>query len=128
MMSLGVNAVVSAPALRESTSSERQITRMPKAPFFTLLALNFLYAVVGLVLAAVAFASKPVVVKPIQARLSGPGLVAALFEGGRAERDVNSIKELFEENEPVIGHANSIDRVALVPTMLGGLKFEKIRV
>lgn len=52
----------------------------------------------GIVLAVVALASKPTAVKPLQARLSVAGLVAALFEGKRAEEDVRNVSQLFEEN------------------------------
>ena len=95
---------------------------MVKAPFFTLIALNCLYALIGIVLAVLALASKPRVVKPLQARLGVTGLVAALFEGQRAEEDVRNISQLFEENTGW----GSVQKIAIMPTEQGGWRFEKV--
>lgn len=122
VLSMGVGAVVATPALQESTQAVRQVTRMVKAPFFTLIALNCLYAILGIALAVVALASKPKVVKPLQERLSVTGLVAALFEGKRAEEDVKSMRYLFEENTGW----GAVQKIAIVPTELGGWRFEKV--
>ncbi|CZR64753.1 uncharacterized protein PAC_14652 [Phialocephala subalpina] len=122
VLSMGVGAVAATPALQESTQAIRQVTRMAKAPFFTLIALNCLYAVLGIVLAVVALASKPKVVKPLQARLSVTGLMAALFEGKRAEEDVHNMNQLFEENNGW----GAVQKIAIVPSETGGWRFEKV--
>ena len=85
--------------------------------------LNFLYAILGIAVGLSAFASKPRAVKP-QARFSGTGLVAALFKQDRSERNVTSLTQLFDENEPGVDKATAVHRVAKVLTMRGGLKFE----
>ena len=122
VLSMGVNALTPAPASRESTQVLRQITRMPKAPFIVLIILNCLYALLGLALAIVALRSRPRLVKPVQARLSLMGLVAALFEGERANQHVTKMSKLFEENsEEPRGH-----KVAVLPTEQGGWKFQKL--
>jgi hypothetical protein len=126
LLSLGVGAVVPALALEESTQTMLEITRMPKAPFFTLIALNCLYALLGIALAIMVLASKPRTVKPIQARLSSLGIVAALFEGNRAEKQVTNMSQLFEESTP--GDGRPTGKATLLPTIQGGLQWTKVAV
>ena len=83
--------------LRES----RLVTRLPKAPFFTLIILNLLFATVGIILAIIAFASQPKRVRDIQARLSTAGLVAALLEphtAPRSQKKTDGVEGLFAES------------------------------
>jgi hypothetical protein len=121
VLSMGVGAVVAAPALQESTQSIRQIARTPKAPFITLIVLKCVYFD-GVVLAIAAFASRPRAVKPLQARLSVMGLVAALFEGHRAEKSFNKMSNMFEET--ALG-AKDDRKIVLEPTDQGGWRFRK---
>jgi hypothetical protein len=123
LLSMGVNAMSSAPTLQESTQTMKQITRMPKAPFITLIILNCLYALMGIILAIIALASRPRVVKPVQARLSVTGLVAALFEGERANERATKMSQLFGEN--YVGAKDS-HKISIEPTAQGGWKYRKL--
>ncbi|OAG40080.1 hypothetical protein AYO21_05761 [Fonsecaea monophora] len=67
----------------EQTRQTRLVARLPKAPFFSLIVANLLYALLGICLAGVALASQPRKTRNMQARLSVAGLVAALLEPDR---------------------------------------------
>ncbi|KAI9765133.1 MAG: hypothetical protein M1840_007840 [Geoglossum simile] len=73
------------------------IARVPKAPLFTLVVLNLIYALMGIILAIVALGITNESVKDVQARLSVQGLVAERFEQNRLGIPVEKIEELFEE-------------------------------
>lgn len=125
ILSVGSGAVEPAPALQASTMRLEQISRLPKAPFFTLLTLNCIYAILGIGLAITALASKPSSIKPVQARLSGVGLVASLFEGQRAEKLVYRMEDLFAENVP--GPNLDFDRASLLQTDQLGWQFKTVK-
>jgi len=79
-LSMVVGITEPAPTLAERSREHLLVTRLPKAPFFTLIVLNLLYAALGVLLAGLAIASQPRRTRDVQARLSIAGLVAALFE------------------------------------------------
>ncbi|KAK5057838.1 hypothetical protein LTR84_011839 [Exophiala bonariae] len=83
-MSMVVGITQPSLNIAERTREHLLVTRLPKAPFFTLIVLNLLYAVLGVLLAVVAVASQPRATRDVQARLSIAGLVAALFEVDRS--------------------------------------------
>lgn len=97
-------------------------TRLPKAPLFTLLALNLLYPFMGLVVALyVIFFSRYKETRDVQARLSVAGLVSACLEPvQRRQAAVDEIEELFTER--VDGKGSSW-RVGMVPVVGGGWRF-----
>ena len=76
------------------------MARIPKAPLFTLVALNLIYVTIGLGLALYAaltsdFAGGAGVIRQ---RLTIPGLVAECFEdSGRAPQGWNEVERLFAE-------------------------------
>lgn len=109
--SLASTAILSG-ILRPSAAEEAQIrrrvlvTRVPKAPLFTLIALNVLYAAMGLVLALDALRAlhKDASLVDLQARLSTAGLTAECFEDeDTVGRIVDSSEDLFGEKTGVIG-------------------------
>ncbi|KIW92386.1 uncharacterized protein Z519_07370 [Cladophialophora bantiana CBS 173.52] len=115
----------------EQTRQSRLVTRLPKAPFFALIILNLLYAVLSMLLAGMALASQPRKTRNIQARLSIAGLVAALLEPASVQRASGSkgggtgIESLFAEyyND---GQHDDDSRVILVDSDPGNCVFEKI--
>jgi len=75
------------------------VSRVPKAPLFTLIGLNLLYALLGilLMLYTLCFA-KPSENRDVQARLTLSGLASFCFEDeGRARAPVEKVERLFEE-------------------------------
>ena len=66
--------------LAEQPRQHLLVTRLPKAPFFTLTVLNLLRALLGMALATIALASHSKKTRIIPARLTIRGLVAALLE------------------------------------------------
>jgi hypothetical protein len=123
VLSMGAGAVVDAPSLEESIQLVRQVTRMPKAPFFILITLNGLYALLGVTLGVLALVQKPKHVKPVQARLSVVGLVAALFEGEKAEIKATKMSQLFAENDL---YAKKKVKVSIEPSGKGGWRYSAI--
>jgi len=66
--------------IAEQTRERLLVTRLPKAPFFALIVLNLVYALLGILLAIIALASQPRRTRNVQARLGIGGLAAALLE------------------------------------------------
>lgn len=85
--------------LAEQIRSTKLVSRVPKAPLYTLVALNSLYAILGVTLAWFAIRSNPHETNELREKLSTAGLVALCFEGRRAERRVRKKKEMFRECE-----------------------------
>jgi hypothetical protein len=79
-LSMVSGLTVASPNIAEQTRERLLVTRLPKAPFFVLIILNLIYALLGLVLAIIALASQPRRSRFIQARLSIGGIIAALLE------------------------------------------------
>ena len=80
--------------------------------------LNSLYAVLGVLLAITALRSHPKDSNEIRERLSTSGLVAARFEGERAEQAVGKKREMFGEYEGI-----STGRVGIEQSKYGGYIF-----
>ncbi|OAP64018.1 hypothetical protein AYL99_03245 [Fonsecaea erecta] len=118
----------------EQTRRSRLVARLPKAPFFTLVVLNLLYALLGIMLAGMAIASQPRKTRDVQARLSIAGLVAALLEpngAGRATRSKGrksgGIESVFAEYyNGGQQHDDDHSRVILVEPGTGNGVFEKV--
>ena len=82
------------------------VARVPKAPLFCLVVLNFLYAALGLglTLNALRAVRKDEAVIDMQARLSVAGLTAECFEDGDVVgRKVDASKDLFAEKKGRVG-------------------------
>ncbi|OQV08900.1 hypothetical protein CLAIMM_13109 [Cladophialophora immunda] len=126
----------------EQTRQSRLVARLPKAPFFALITVNLLYALMGMVLAGVALASQPRKTREMQARLSVAGLVAALLEPDPGRRSSGStgcascskrggrggIETVFAEYYNDGGPRDEDSRVMLVASGPGNRVFEKISV
>lgn len=73
------------------------VARLPKAPFFTLLLLNLIYATLGLLLGITALTSHPRNIRDIQARLTVAGLSAALLEPDGVPQRGEGVEGLFTD-------------------------------
>ncbi len=100
-MALGSGIMAARSDLEEQVRSTKLVSRVPKAPLYTLVALNTIYAVLGAILAWLALGSNPSETNELREKLSTAGLVAAYFEGLRAERPVEKKRQMFAEYEGV---------------------------
>lgn len=125
------------PVVNATQRVQTQVARVQKAPFVCLLLLNLLYAVVGIVLTAVALAavkfSKPRDkkgkmgggggIRDAQARLSVAAIVAESFEAPNLGDDARSVDDLFAERRGKLTR-----RVALGTGLSGGRRFRQVIV
>lgn len=117
-----------AEQLRES----RLVTRLPKAPFFTLIVLNLLFAVLGILLAVIALMSHPQKTRNMQARLSVAGLVAALLEPATKPRPKRAggletvFAEYHSDRKGNMDGGDVVPRVMLVDSGADNRVFEQI--
>ena len=107
--------------LEEQTRNGIVVARVPKAPLFTLIVVNLLFVVYGIIVFVIALLSHPRETRDVQARLSVTGLVANLFEGERAGKHVSKLEDLFHERED---NGEKI-RVAITRTDRNGWAFSK---
>lgn len=114
----------------EQVRETRLVTRLPKAPFFTLIVLNLLFALLGIILAIVALMSQPRKTRNMQARLSVAGLVAAMLEANTAPRSsgTRGIESMFAEYHNDSRGTQDPSRVMLVNDTngSGNRVFEKV--
>ncbi|KAL2844530.1 hypothetical protein BJY01DRAFT_248147 [Aspergillus pseudoustus] len=89
--------------------------RVPAAPLMTLVVVNLLYVLCGVVFALVALVAARGGVPDIQRRLTIAGLVADRFE---EQRQVESTEEMFEEYA-----GKESRRVAVAPAPKGGYEY-----
>ncbi|KAH0559688.1 hypothetical protein GP486_003799 [Trichoglossum hirsutum] len=94
------------------------VARVPKAPLYTLVVLNLLYALLGIVLAVIALFLPGRGLKDVQAKLTIAGLTAEGLERSRLGRPAGRVEELFEEWD-----GNGSARVAVQQTQAGGWTF-----
>jgi hypothetical protein len=80
------------------------VARVPKAPLGFLVLMNLLLAVLGIVLAIIAWKSLQYCdTGEIQARLSIPAMVASHFEYTRVRAPVEKVEDMFEESHGELG-------------------------
>lgn len=101
--------------------STKLVTRISKAPLYTLVLANMLFVVLGIALAVLAIARSGGEVREVQARLSIEGLVADIFEGRRAKERVESIDDLFEEK-----YGQESTRVVIRNSAQGGYEYQTL--
>ncbi|KIX94064.1 uncharacterized protein Z520_10090 [Fonsecaea multimorphosa CBS 102226] len=99
------------------------VARIPKAPLFTLVALNLLFAVLGVAFAVMAAFARPSRTRDVQARLGIAGIVAEKFEDEDLDKmeGVRSVKDLFAENRG--GENGPTPRIGIVRTQAGAWKY-----
>ncbi|KAI4109860.1 MAG: hypothetical protein LQ339_001644 [Xanthoria mediterranea] len=129
VISLGASSgmLLNLPPLSAIQSTTTQVTRIPRAPFITLVVLDLVYAIIGtyLMVAALIAVRKGNGVRDAQARLSTLAVVAESFESPALGDDARDINMLFAERR---GRGESTRRVALVRRNGGGRRFKQIVV
>jgi hypothetical protein len=94
------------------------VARVSKTPLFVLVAANLLLVLLGVVLTIVALITVQGNTGEVQARLSIPALVAALFEE-RMKRPAKEVEDMFEER-----HGERGPRIGFIRTAEGGWVFQ----
>lgn len=117
----------SLPPVSVIQSTTILVTRIPRAPFITLIVLDLVYAFIGtfLMVAALIAVRKGNGVRDAQARLSTLAVVAESFESPALGDDARDVNMLFAERR---GRGESTRRVALVRRNGGGRRFKQIVV
>lgn len=116
--------LLNRPAIHLTRRSSTQVTRIPRAPFITLIVLDLTYASVGsyLMVKALIAVRKGHGVKDTQARLSTRAVVAESFESPAWGDDAQDVDMLFAERR-----GESTRRVALVRRKGGqGRKYKQL--
>lgn len=108
-------------ALASQVREQILVARVPKAPLFALIATNLLLVLLGIILAIVALVANRGNTGELQARLSIPALVAALFEVNRA-KPVEEVEDMFEER-----HGEQGPRIGVAKVVEGGWVFQSWR-
>ncbi|KAL8857190.1 MAG: hypothetical protein Q9178_006245 [Gyalolechia marmorata] len=119
----GYNMLIDLPAHNISREIDTQVTRIPRAPFITLIILDLLYALIGTYLAIKAFIVKrqnPDVIDA-QVKLSTLAVVAESFENPAWGDDAKNVEMLFAERR-----GESTRRIALTRRKGGGRRFKQI--
>jgi hypothetical protein len=98
-LAIGAGAVMPAPALAVQERESFLVARVPQAPLFTLVVVNLLFVLLGIILAAVAIQSSGGEAREVQARLSIVGLVADRFEAQRGRDGIEKMDNHFEEKD-----------------------------
>lgn len=121
-IALGIASAAFTPqaAVQAQRRETMLVAKVPIAPLACLLIANISLALLGIVLMIIAAVAARGDTREVQARLSVAGLVAAHFEGRKAERGVEKVEELFEEHDGVNG---SQQRVGVVRTESSGWRF-----
>jgi hypothetical protein len=108
-MSLSAGVITPRENLQEQHRSTILLAKVPKAPLFLLLLLNCLYAIIGFILAGLAFkAVGEHGTKDVQLRLSVAGLVGLLFERSKALQPIGKIEDMFREWNDLHGHGTKV--------------------
>ncbi|KAH7088987.1 hypothetical protein FB567DRAFT_522762 [Paraphoma chrysanthemicola] len=115
----------SRPSLMMQSRTLKVVTRLPHAALWCLVAANFVYAVLGLVVAICALLKINPEVGQVQVRLGVSGLLAALFtEREQFERPVASEDELFG---PGSNGAEKYTKIAVIKTTRGGSSYMLVK-
>ncbi|KAI9663649.1 MAG: hypothetical protein M1821_007139 [Bathelium mastoideum] len=97
------------------------VTRIEKAPLFTLVGANLLIVLLGIVFGVIALVNSAGEVREVQARLSIVGLIADHFEGKKAKEGTKNLEDLFEERD---GQASG--RVVIQTSDRGGYEYQSL--
>lgn len=123
LLSIATSMLQKRPPLRVAQRITNQVTRIPRAPFATLVVLDLAYAAVGtcLMVAALLAVRKDSGIKDAQARLSTLAVVAESFESPTWGDDAKDVDMLFAERR-----GKSTRRIGLVKRYGGGRRFKQI--
>ncbi|PYH89986.1 hypothetical protein BO71DRAFT_402603 [Aspergillus ellipticus CBS 707.79] len=116
VIALGADGIEARPSDLVQEEDTLLVARVPKAPLFTLVAVNALYIVCGVVFAALALWTARHEAPDLHARLGITGLVADRFEDPGLRRETQSVDDMFEEYA-----GQESRRVAIDPSHAGGV-------
>jgi hypothetical protein len=122
---MGIPLIVhteAVPAILTQRRKASVITRLPKVALWLLVVANLLFALLGCVLASLAFKATSPEVHQVHVRLSTAGLAAQLFDPQHARREGNNDGELFREKSRDEKMACD-KRVGIRRTVHGGAEF-----
>lgn len=121
----GAQVLQSTSAIAARERSSVIVARIPKAPLFTAIILDLLFAVIGMLFSVWALASssgdRNSEVRDVQAKLGIVGLVADRFEDTFARQGITDLKVGFEE----FAGAGLVERFVLEMTAARGWEFGK---
>lgn len=106
------------PALVSQVREQILVARVPRAPLFALIVANLLLVLIGIILTSVALVAVRGDTGEVQARLSIPTLVAALFER-RMKGPAEEVEDMFEER-----HGGRGLRIGFTKVVEGGWVFQ----
>ncbi|KAF3928214.1 hypothetical protein AA313_de0206819 [Arthrobotrys entomopaga] len=100
LLGLVAGVMSPSPAVKLQQHSDIIVSRVPRAPLYTLVTLSFCFVGFGVLLGLVALATAHNEdIEEVRQRLSIQQLVAEKFEGDRAHQAVDSLDECFAELE-----------------------------
>lgn len=112
ILSSGAGSVKVIPVESAQTRADILAARIPKAPFFLLVASNLTFVLLGFVLTVIAMTT-PADARQAQYQLTTAGLVSNLSNRGGARNQVDAVEQLFVEYyEPASGVKIGIDRTS----------------
>lgn len=97
----------------EQTRRNLLVSRVPKAPLYTLIALCLLFVILGVTLLIMALTGRTAETREIQVRMSTFGMVASRFERA-ADARVENAEDLFEEHCQTHDDRPPVAKVSLV--------------
>ncbi|KAG8530288.1 uncharacterized protein KY384_004790 [Bacidia gigantensis] len=116
LLSLPTGLLLQRPALSVTRREVTLVTRVPKAPFFAVVLLDLLYAILGIALTVMALLVlglgqfKQMGVRDVQARLTLEGVLAEGFESSKGGESAKDVEGLFAERR---GESVGIRRIGL---------------
>lgn len=122
MLAFSANMWTPMSNIEEQSRQNMLVSRVPKAPLFTLVTLCLLFVLLGAVTAVIAMAghTRSRQTREVQARLNVFGVIASRFEStDRTEAPVRQLEDVFEERE---GRSRST-RVGLAKSGQGGYTY-----
>ncbi|PWY96049.1 hypothetical protein BO94DRAFT_530757 [Aspergillus sclerotioniger CBS 115572] len=97
ILAMGADGLESRPAFAAQQRETLLVARVPMAPLFTLVGVNLLYVICGLIFAGFAFHTARHEIPDIHARFGITGLVADRFEEPGSRKETHTVDEMFEE-------------------------------
>ena len=117
MLAFSANFWTPVPNLQEQTRNNMLVTRVPKAPLFTLIVLCLIFVLLGVAVTVLALTGQTPHTREVQARLNIFGVVASRFESDeRNETLVTNLENVFEERD---GNSRST-RIGVARSRKGG--------
>ncbi|KAF1840313.1 uncharacterized protein K460DRAFT_421289 [Cucurbitaria berberidis CBS 394.84] len=118
-----ITHTVPAPARLVQRRRAKVITKLPVVALWLLVIANSTFALLGLILACIAFRATSPVVHQVHTRLTTAGLAAQLFDWEHARRAAKDDKELFKENLGEYAEKGVQKRVIVKCTAPGGAEY-----